>query len=292
VLHPGQPGHFRAFTCVPLTAPYLQPYYGLGLCAVDEGRLGEAAEHFERAMGCLETADNAEDALRKTLSALYAAHPREPSLLLAYGRLALRSGGPAAKDEACAAAGAAARLLLEGGNAMAAAKAVELCPRGAAAAAKAGAVPPRGLSAGAGCDAASAAALAEAAATGSDAARRAEIGTAFVQREGATCRGTKAYVEVVSALQNADPYNPHLHVEWARLLRTMTGRDEEASAHMAFAIATFEQMAAQQRRTPAGTVAARAAEAARLEQETWRGVAAGPRSVKHMANKPLPLQEL
>ena len=292
MLHPGQPGHFRAFTCVPLTAPYLQPYYGLGLCAVDEGRLGEAAEHFERAMGCLETADNAEDALRKTLSALYAAHPREPSLLLAYGRLALRSGGPAAKDEACAAAGAAARLLLEGGNAMAAAKAVELCPRGAAAAAKAGAVPPRGLSAGAGCDAASAAALAEAAATGSDAARRAEIGTAFVQREGATCRGTKAYVEVVSALQNADPYNPHLHMEWARLLRAMAGRDSEAAAHADFGARMFEQQAASARRTPEGQAAARLAASARAEAASWEGIPAGPRSVQSLVNKPLTLKEL
>jgi hypothetical protein len=43
----------------------VQPGYGLGLLAADAGRLGDAAEHFEAALGCLETVDNANDALRK-----------------------------------------------------------------------------------------------------------------------------------------------------------------------------------------------------------------------------------
>jgi tetratricopeptide (TPR) repeat protein len=283
--------HFRVALEV-LPRDYCEPHYGLGLCAADDGRLGEAADYFEKSMECLETADNAEDALRKTLSSLHAAHPREPSVLLAYARLAMRSRGEAAADEACAAAGAAARMLLEAGQAGAAAAATELCPMGAAAAAKAGAKPPRGLSAGADCDAASRAALAEVAAIGGDTGKRAEIGTAFVKREGPTCRGTKAYVEAVSALQNADAYNPWLHMEWARLLRAMAGRDAEAAAHADFAVRVFEQQAASARRTPAGQAAARLATAARAEAASWEGTAAGPRSVRSLVNKPLPLKEL
>jgi hypothetical protein len=163
---------------------------------------------------------------------------------------------------------------------------------GAAAAAKAGAKPPRGLSAGADCDAASRAALAEVAAIGGDTGKRAETGTAFVKREGPTCRGTKAYVEAVSALQNADAYNPWLHMEWARLLRAMAGRDAEAAAHADFAVRVFEQQAASARRTPAGQAAARLATAARAEAASWEGTAAGPRSVRSLVNKPLPLKEL
>jgi hypothetical protein len=226
------------------------------------------------------------------LSTLYAKYPGEPSVLTRYARVAMRTGGADAAGEACAAAGAAAALYAAAGQATAAVEALALCPKGPVAARDAAGTPPRGLAAAAACDAAAATVLRDAAAAGADKRARADIGTAFVTRDGAGCRGTKLYVETVSALQNADPYNPHLHTEWARLLREMPGRGAEAAQHMAFAISVFEHAASEGRRTPDGLVAARAGAAARAEMASWTGTEAGPRSVRNHYSAQLRQDEL
>ncbi len=220
------------------------------------------------------------------LSALYEQYPGESSVLLRYARVALRTGGASAAPEACAAAGAAAALLQAQGRPREAAQALRMCPLGPEAAVEAGREPPAGLARGSKCDALAAAALAAAGAARSD-AERAQVGTAFVTGDGPGCRGTKTYVEVVSHLQNADPYNPHLHAEWARLLRAMPARDVEAAQHMAFAVSVWEQAAREARRAPQGQAAARLAAAARAEMGSWEGVRAGPRSVAQLANSQL-----
>ena len=252
------------------------PMYGMGHCAHSAGRLGEAAAWFEKALECVETAQSAGEAVRKTLAALHSEHPGEPEVLLAYARVIRKLDAVAGDDEACAAAGHAARLLAEAGQTKRAAAAEALCPRGRRAARAAAAVP-GGLLAAGSCDSASPAAVAEHAAAAE--AQRPGIAIAFVRRMGAACRGNGAYLRAVNALQTADPMNPVLHWEWARLLRLQLGRDEEAEKHAAFAVTVFDAHA-KMARDGGAEAEARAAEheakKVKAEMKTWRGVKAGP----------------
>jgi hypothetical protein len=268
-----------------------QPLYELGQCAFNAGRLGEAAGYFETSLDCIDTVANAREAVRKVLALLHNAHPREAAVLLAYARVIARVDGVAGEEDACAALGAAALLLEEKGHAEGAASARALCAAGPEAAAAAAAVPHGLLGAGR-CDAEAPAALAAFAAA-RDVAGRDAVGTGFVQQWGTACRGNAAYFKAVHALQVSLPYNPHLHVEWARLLREQLTQDAPAAMHMEFALNTFEAAAREARARGLATErreAVRAAARVRAERTAWGGKPAGPRSVKKLIDTPLKLE--
>ncbi len=263
--------------------------YELGHCAYTAGRVGEAAAHFESALDCVETAPNAREALRKALAALHAGYPDEPAVLQTYARVTSRVDGPAGDAEACAAAGRAAELLEARGAPASAAKAArQLCPLGVREARRAAAVPP-GLPGAARCDAAIPEVLRQLAALRTT-AQRSALGTQFVQQMGASCRGHSGYVKAINALQTADPYNPHLHVEWARLLREMLLHEADADTHMAVGRELLVQAAAGARAAGAhaqAEAAERQAEQLRREHAGWAGVPSGPRSVKKLIDSRL-----
>lgn len=273
------------------------PLYELGHCAYDHGRAGEAVDYFERSLDCIDTVTNARQAARTVLSQLHAQHPRSPAVLLAYARITLRTDGPAGEPDACAAAGTAAQILLETGQLDDAKAAWAICPAGKKAAMSAAGQPIVGLvglQSEGGCDTAAPQAVAAVAALPSDASsKRYQLATEFVRAWGVACRGNKAYLHAVNALQTGDPYNPHLHAEWARLLRDELTRGDEAEKHMSFALTVFkqtEEAAARSGDAQMQREARQQVETLTRERESWAGVEAGPRSVVRLVDEQLKLE--
>jgi tetratricopeptide (TPR) repeat protein len=279
------------------------PYYELGTCAYNAGKGGEAADHFERALGCVDTAKNAAEALRLTLSELYAGHPGAPAVLLAFARIAPRVDpldGPAA---ACAAAGRAAELLRAArGPAFDVSTAALLCPAGAAAAAAAANNSLFALEGSRSCEAGAAAAASEfVAAHGNGGgsggklppAAASAVASSFVRTWGVACRSHAGYAKAVNALQRADPYNADLHMEWARLLRWGSLTDEDTAArHAQFAVTAYDAAAAAAGHVAGAASAAASAAAARAEIASWTHGKLGPPSVTQLVDAPLTKAQL
>jgi hypothetical protein len=270
----------------------MQPLYDLGSCAFKAGKLGAAAEYFERSLECIDTVSNAREAVRKTLAMLHAAHPTEAAVVLAYARVVAKVDGAEGVEEVCAAAGAAADMMERAGAPpAAAADARALCAAGAARARRVARVPD-GLLLGGQCDTGAETVVATFASLADEGARDA-VATAFVRRMGGACRGNGAYFKAVHVLQVALPYNPHLHAEWARLLRQQLEQEETAAKHMDFAVGVLEHTLAAAR---ASDDAAAAKEAERelrrvkRERASWEGVPAGPRSVTQLVDERLKLE--
>jgi hypothetical protein len=80
-----------------------------------------------------------------------------------------------------------------------------------------------------------------AASSAADALRgsRAALARAFLLQVGGSCDSHEGYLAAVNALQRAEPYDPLLHREWARLLSLRPGREVEAKQHMNAAAALF-----------------------------------------------------
>jgi len=279
------------------------PHYELGTCAYNAGRGGEAADEFERALGCVDTAKNAGEALRMTLSELHSAFPDSPAVLMAHARVVPRLDPVDGPGQACAAAGRAAALLRAAGRRAEAEQAEKLCARGAAAARAAANESLAGLELARSCSAgAEEAAAAFVAAASAEGGRR-EAGvtplaasaaaTAFVRRWGPACRSHAGYAKAVNALQRADAYNPVLHMEWARLLRWGSLTEEAAAeAHAGFAARAYDELAAAGAASERAAAAAAAA-AVRAEVAGWAKMKhAGPPSVTQLVDRPLTLKQL
>ena len=297
--------HQRASLAV-LASNNCGPHYELGTCAYDSGRAGEAADAFEASLGCVDTAKNAAEAVRKVLSELHAAFPASPAVLLAYGRVIQRVDPTLGAEQACVAAGRAAELLRGSEGAGRAAEALSSCPLGARAARARANASLFGLEGSRLCDAGAADALRRfgeaqgAGGRGGVVAAASQVATDFVRVWGVACRSHGAYLKAVNALQRADSYNPLLHWEWARLLRwgSLSG-ETEARQHAQFASTMFLALAQQQRQERPGAegeaeAAALAAQSAAVlrEVEGWAGQPAGPPSVTQLVDAPLSISQL
>jgi len=68
---------------------------------------------------------------------------------------------------------------------------------------------------------------------------RAPIARSFLSASAGGCDSHESYLAAVNALQRAEPYDPLLHREWARLLSLRPGREAEARQHLNAAAALF-----------------------------------------------------
>ena len=225
--------HFRR--AQEIEPGYCEPTYWIGATLINSNQLPQGLQKLEAALDCKYVAVEAAKALAQVYQALHAEDPTDPEVFAGHARLLTKMER---HDEACDARNSAAELEERRGNAAAAAAHRALCrtmledPKTCTGRVRELRQDMRDITSSYGMGGAVAQEYA---------LQRAASLRGFIREMGPRCRGKRSYSVFINELQNADPFDPWLHREWARLL-ALELRLAEAMQHLEASVALFVRL--------------------------------------------------